>query len=185
MCERKKELWDIYTKERVKTGRFHVRGEKMQEGDYHLAVHICIFNNKNEMLIQKRQSTKEDWANMWDLSAAGSAIAGDTSSQAAEREVFEELGLKIDLSNTRPFFTVNFPEGFDDYYLIRQEVDIAEIKLQEEEVQEVKWASKEEVMELFESGEFIPYWFLDKLFYIANIEGAFENSDILKNCKRK
>lgn len=185
MSEKKQEVWDVYTKDRIKTGRFHIRGNKMQEGDYRLAVHICIFNSNNELLIQKRQSTKKDWANMWDLSAAGSAIAGDTSSKAAEREVFEELGLKIDLSNIRPFFTINFPEGFDDYYLIKQDFNISEIIIQEEEVQEVKWARKEEVLELYEKGEFIPYWFLDKLFYIADIEGAFENSDILRSCKIK
>lgn len=55
----KQELWDIYTKDRIKTGRFHVRGQKMQEGDYHLVVHVCIFNSKSEMLIQQRQPFKE------------------------------------------------------------------------------------------------------------------------------
>ena len=45
---------------------------------------------------------------MWDLTAAGSALQGESSWQAAEREVAEEIGLKIDLSNKRPIFSINF-----------------------------------------------------------------------------
>lgn len=131
------ELWDVYTKDRVRTGQLHVRGQQIQKDQYHLVVHVCIFNSKNEMLIQQRQPFKSGWPNVWDITMGGSAVAGDNSSQAAEREVFEELGIKIDLS---------------------------EIVLQETEVKAVKWASKEEILRMQEEGTFIPYWFLDKLF---------------------
>ena len=85
--EKKEELWDVYDKDRVKTGKLHKRGETLPEGQYHLVVHVCIFNSKNQMLIQQRQPFKDNWNNMWDLTVGGSAIAGDTSSQAAEREI--------------------------------------------------------------------------------------------------
>lgn len=61
-------------------------------------------------------------------------MQGENSQQAAEREVAEELGLGIDLSDRRPDFTINFVHGFDDYYLLEQEVDLASLRLQEEEV---------------------------------------------------
>ncbi|MCI8824572.1 MAG: hypothetical protein HFH63_01540 [Lachnospiraceae bacterium] len=54
--------------------------------------------------------------------------------------VYFKIDLKLDLSNVRPQFTINFPDGFDDYYLIEQEVDLSKLKLQETEVQRVKWA---------------------------------------------
>lgn len=78
---KKEEYWDVYTKERVRTGRFHRRGDRMKDGDYHLVVHVCIFNSKNQLLIQQRQPFKKSWSNMWDLSVGGSAVAGDSSSQ--------------------------------------------------------------------------------------------------------
>ena len=162
--EKKEELWDVYDKDRVKTGKLHKRGETLPEGQYHLVVHVCIFNSKNQMLIQQRQPFKDNWNNMWDLTVGGSAIAGDTSSQAAEREVYEELGLKLDLSNVRPDFTISFPNGFDDYYLVRKDVELSKLVLQETEVQRAKWADKEEVLRMQEEGTFIPYWFLDRLF---------------------
>lgn len=69
-------------------------------------VHIGIFNQKGEMLIQQRQSTKKDWADMWDVTVGGSAIAGETSRMAAEREVAEEIGIQLSLD--RPALTIHF-----------------------------------------------------------------------------
>lgn len=152
------ELWDIYDIDRSKTGRTMVRGEAFGEGDYHLVVHVCIFNAKGEMLIQQRQSFKEGWPNMWDITVGGSAVSGESSQTAAEREVFEELGIRLDLQGIRPHFTINFGDGFDDIYLIEKEVDLSGLKLQYEEVQNAKWADREEVLELLKKGAFIPYY---------------------------
>lgn len=175
--EKQVELWDVYDKDRVKTGKVHRRGEKLPEGQYHLVVHVCILNSRNQMLIQQRQPFKDNWSNMWDLTVGGSAVAGDSSSQAAEREVYEELGLKIDLSGVRPDFSVTFPEGFDDYYLVRKDVELSELVLQETEVQRVKWADKEEVLKMQAEGTFIPYWFLDRLFDIEQWKRQYRNVD--------
>ncbi|MBD5136680.1 MAG: NUDIX domain-containing protein [Lachnospiraceae bacterium] len=167
------EIWDLYDENRMPAGRIHRRGDVMNKGEYHLVIHVCIFNSKNQLLIQQRQPFKSGWPNMWDVTVGGSALSGEDSRMAAERETFEEIGLKIDLSGIRPFFTINFPQGFDDYYIIEQEVDISELKLQEEEVQNVKWADKEEVLRMESEGTMIPYWVLDKLFEIrAFYDGA-------------
>lgn len=166
------ELWDLYTRDREKTGVLHRRGDELKEGEYHLVIHVCIFNSKNQLLIQQRQPFKEGWPNMWDVTVGGSALQGESSFQAAERELFEEIGLKLDLSDIRPNFTINFPQGFDDYYILEREVDLTKLSLQEEEVQAVRWVSKEEAMRMQEEGAMIPYWFLDKLFEIKGTFGA-------------
>ena len=152
------EYWDIYDVERTKTGKTMLRGENFPDGAYHLVVHICIFNDKNEMLIQQRQPFKEGWPNMWDITVGGSAVKGDSSQTAAERELMEELGVKISLKGVRPHLTVNFDRGFDDIYLIEKNIDISELKLQPEEVQAAKWASREEILKMIEDGVFIPYY---------------------------
>lgn len=82
------EIWDLYTKDRIKTEETMVRGEKITKGFYRLVVHVCIFNSQGEMLIQQRQLFKSSWPNMWDVTVGGSAISGDTSQSAAEREVY-------------------------------------------------------------------------------------------------
>ena len=109
------------------------------------------------MLIQRRQKSKSAWPDKWDLSAGGCARAGETSRQAVEREALEELGVALDLKGVRPSLTVNFSRGFDDIYLIERDIDLAGLRLQPEEVSEAAWASREEVLEMLESGAFIPY----------------------------
>ncbi len=170
------ELWDIYDKNRILTGRTIERGNKLKQDDFHLVVHVCIFNSKNEMLIQQRQPWKEGWPNMWDITVGGSALAGESSIEAAERETSEEIGYKINLSNERPFFTINFETGFDDYYLVEKEIDIESLILQYEEVKAVKWASREEVLQLIKEGKFINYWFANNLFDMRKERGSFNKN---------
>lgn len=170
------ELWDIYDKNRLLTGRTIERGNKLKQDDFHLVVHVCIFNSKNEMLIQQRQPWKEGWPNMWDITVGGSALAGESSIEAAERETSEEIGYKINLSNERPFFTINFETGFDDYYLVEKEIDIESLILQYEEVKAVKWASREEVLQLIKEGKFINYWFANNLFDMRKERGSFNKN---------
>lgn len=158
------ELWDVYDKNRNLTGRTMERGSEFGKGDFHLVIHVCIFNSKNEMLIQQRQPWKKGWPNMWDITVGGCAVSGETSIEAAEREMFEEIGYEIDLSDERPFFTINFEVGFDDYYLVEREIEIKDLTLQYEEVQSVKWASKDEILQLVKEGKFIDYWFIEYLF---------------------
>lgn len=148
------EIWDLYDRNRVKLNKTAVRGSKLPKGEYHIVVHVCIFNSNNEMLLQHRQVFKAGWPNKWDVSVGGSAVQGDSSYQAAERETLEEIGLKLDLSSIRPSITINFDNGFDDYYIIETEVDLSKLTLQFEEVQAVKWAKMDEVFKLIDEDMF-------------------------------
>lgn len=152
------ELWDVYNADRTKSGKTMVRGDRFESNSYHLVVHACIFSSNGEMLIQQRQPFKAGWPDMWDITVGGSAVAGDISQTAIERELFEEIGLKIDLQNVRPHLTVNYDVGFDDIYLIEKDVDINELKLQYEEVQQIKWATIDEIYQMIDDGRFIPYY---------------------------
>ncbi|GKZ02893.1 NUDIX hydrolase [Paraclostridium bifermentans] len=168
------EIWDLYDKDRIKTGETMVRGSQFKENTYHLVVHVCIFNLKGKMLIQQRQPFKDGWPNMWDITVGGSAVSGDTSQLAAEREVYEEIGYKLSLDGIRPSLTINFDKGFDDIYLIQKDVDISKLKLQYEEVQSVKWASKEEILSMIDEEIFIPYHksLIDLLFFMRTSKNS-------------
>ena len=128
------------------------------EGEYHLVVHICVFNGRGQLLLQQRQKDKEGYPNLWDVSAAGSALAGENSAAAASRELREELGLVHDFTKERPFLTTHFERGFDDWYFIRMEADIRDLRLQPEEVQDAKWADLAEIERMLDSGEMVPYY---------------------------
>lgn len=171
------EKWNLYDIDRLKTGELAERGKPIPPDRYHLVVHVCVFGSDGRMLIQQRQPFKEDWSNLWDVTVGGSAIAGDTSRTAAEREVLEEIGLPLSLDGERPRFTVNFDNGFDDFYCIKRDVDINSLTLQYEEVQAVKWATKEEIFALIDNGEFIPYHksFIEMVFLFSGQIGTIDS----------
>jgi isopentenyldiphosphate isomerase len=169
------ELWDTYDKYRNKTGRTVERGmHQMLIGEYHLVVHICIFNSKGELLIQQRQPFKEGWPDMWDITVGGSSVAGESSTEAAEREVYEEIGYKLSLDGVLPSLTINGDDWFDDIYIIRRDINIADLKLQYEEVKQVRWAEMEEILQMIESGSFLPYHkgFINLLFDMQDGRGV-------------
>ena len=170
------EKWNLYTIDRVITNRVITRGDDIPKNLYHLVVHVCIFNAKNQMLIQQRQTFKKGWPNMWDVTVGGSAMIGENSRQAAMREVAEELGLKIDLKNTPPVITKYFSEGFDDIYILEKEIDISKLRLQYEEVQAVKWASIDEILDMVGSKKFIPYdeSFIHFLFHLHRTNSLYQ-----------
>src|SRR5699024_10491611 len=124
----------------------------------HLIVHLCIFNSDGQLLIQQRQSSKKQWPNLWDLSVGGKAISGETSQMAGERELKEELGYIVNLQKKRPIVTIHYTRGFDDVFIIEENLDLAELTLQQEEVQDVKWATKEEIISKIKEGRFVPYF---------------------------
>jgi len=169
------EKFDVYNDERISTGKVLERGQKCNKGENRMVIHICIFNSLGEMLIQQRQPFKKTWPNMWDISVGGSSITGETSRDCAHRELLEELGIDFDFSNIRPHLTINFENGFDDFYLLEMDIDIENLVLQKDEVQAVKWATKEEILDLSNRGQFIPYCtsFLISLFDLRKKRGSF------------
>ena len=173
------ELFDLYTADHEKTGKTMVRGEAVPEGLYRQVIHVCLFDSAGHMLIQQRQPFKKSWSNLWDVSVGGSAIAGDTSRSAAERETFEELGLLINLSDIRPSLTIHFEHGFDDFYLLTREVELSSLHLQYDEVQAVRWADKEEILQLIDTGKFIPYEksLIELLFFLRNHRSSHTKKD--------
>lgn len=174
------ELWDLYDENRIKLGRTMVRGKKQPEGTHRIVVHACIFNSKGEMLIQQRQPFKSGWSNMWDVTVGGSAVSGDTSQTALERELCEELGINLSFQGMMPAITINADGVFDDFYIaVRDDIDISTLKLQYSEVKEVKWASRNDIIKMIEEGSFIPYHesFINLLFFMRTNFGVRTGDD--------
>ena len=152
------ELWDDYDAERRRTGRTLCRDGAKPERYLHLVVTACLFNADGAMLIQQRSPEKAAWAGLWDFSATGSVLAGETSQEGIRREVKEELGLEIDVAGVRPLFTINYDHGFDDFYLLTTDAPLAALTLQKEEVAAARWATEADIRTLLARGEFVPYF---------------------------
>lgn len=64
----------------------------------HRSVHIFIFNTRGGLYLQKRSLHKDQYPDHWDSSAAGHTDPGETPLEAAQRELMEELGLEVKLT---------------------------------------------------------------------------------------
>ena len=151
------ELVDLYDENRVPLGRAAERSAQKGSGEYRMVVHVCVFDGRGRLLIQQRTPQKLIWPNLWDVSVGGGVDAGEDSRRGAEREFREELGFPLDLGGLRPSVTVNFDGGFDDFYILTKDLDLEALTLQREEVQAVRWAALEEVLDMVDQGTFIPY----------------------------
>ena len=151
------ELFDLYDVDRIKTGEIMVRETAVPENRYRFVVHVIVFNSEGKMLIQQRASDRPSHANKWDFSVGGSVVSGESSSQGATRELYEELGIDFNLDGKQANFSVSFDNGFDDFYIIDYDINSKDIKFQEEEVQAVRWADKQEIISLIRENKFIEF----------------------------
>lgn len=61
--------------------------------EYHNCVDILIFNDMCELALQMRAANDKSFSGHWDFSAGGHVDLNEESQKAAEREIFEELGV--------------------------------------------------------------------------------------------
>ena len=140
---------DILDKDGNKKGITKPKSEIHKNGDWHRASIVWIINSRNELLIQRRSPAKENCPNLWDISASGHISAGEDSIASALRETWEELGLKLNKEDIQYLFStieqVVLNDGtyvdneIQDVYLVRKDVDVSNMRIQKEEVAEVKF----------------------------------------------
>ena len=149
------EIWDILDSEGNKTGRTMVKGEeKVPEGFYHLGADVWIKNSENKILIQKRSPQKMLSPNVWAMTG-GSVIKGETSIETIEREAFEEMGVNLNIKDAKMLAHFKTGNVWIDTYFLKQDIDLNKVIMKEDEVSEVKWATYEEIEEIYQNGQFI------------------------------
>ncbi|MGX4687474.1 NUDIX hydrolase [Vagococcus sp. JNUCC 83] len=159
-----KETFTIYDAQQQPTNSIGIRGIPLKKGEFRMVVTVLIFNEKNELLIQQRAKTKDYFPNLWDFSASGQVLANELIFKGAEREVCEELGILLDLSNTPSRLTCSFEEGWDHYFFVQTHLSLDELTLQKEEVQQATFVDQHTFLQLVETKQFIPYIFNPVMF---------------------
>lgn len=79
------------------------REECHHEGLIHRSVYIFILNSKNELFIQKRSKSKDLYPGFYTGSATGHVEYGENYTQAALRELKEELGISAPINFVSKF----------------------------------------------------------------------------------
>ena len=162
-------LIDVLSDSGLRTGEILPRTEIHRLGKHHRAVRLYLFNSKNEVLLQRRALTVDNFPGALSISVLGHIDAGEFSSATVRREVEEELGinasqLKID------FLFSHFSEAilnetyidrqFNDIYMTRVDINPKLIQFDRSEVSEVLFVpfTNFQEMALHSSGDLAPVY---------------------------
>lgn len=142
------ELWDAYDAHlNVVAGQVLVRGEKIPKGVYHLVSEVIVRHQDGTYLLTQRNPRK-NLGGMWEATAGGSALQGESPLECVKRELREETGILTDdfievgrvLHQRHQTYYVN--------YLCHTDVDKESIVLQEGETSAYKWVTAEELRQM-------------------------------------
>lgn len=163
------ELLDVLDENGIKTGEILTRSEVHRRGLWHRAIAVAIVNEDNQILMQQRSYKKDKNAGMWDISVAGHISTGQDALSAASREINEEvsvnLGFNVDIKEFRYMFSYRVEQIIRDDYIERQFYDFfilrknglkeENIKVQESEVQQVKFVNISDLNQMIENNEVV------------------------------
>lgn len=140
--------------------------EQMQQDEnsaLHREIAVILQNDQKKILLQKRSAQKKSNPNKWAL-LHGHVESGEGFVEAALRECQEELGIIKTPQDLRPFARLFQKEVHIVYFFLASCNSLPEqFILQEEEVDEVKWFSLDEVISMLQSHDETLVYHSDKL----------------------
>lgn len=151
------EKWDILNADGEFVGKTTLRGKcNMKQGEYHLVVHIWVLSSRGDILIQRRSENKKLMPGEW-AATGGAAISGEDSYTAANRELYEELGIPSNKHTLKKIARIKRRNSLLDIWFITTDISIEKLRLQKDEVAEAQWITREEFVNMIENGNFHNY----------------------------
>lgn len=124
-----------------------LRGETPIANEYIMIVYIFIKNSNNKYLLERNAAS-----NKWVI--PGGHVIDLNPLDSIKRECKEELGIIIDTTNIKNIVTLNNNNRLFKLFYLESDINLKEIKVQEEEVTEVNYFTLEEIDELIENNQF-------------------------------
>ena len=148
------ELWDAYNHDGSPAGCDLIRGESIPDGLCHIVCEILVKHTDGSFLLMQRDFNKEGYPGMFEASAGGSVLKGETVLDGAFRELQEETGIIAD--NLTPTYCVfNGRHVIYHGFLCVTDCDKSSVTLQEGETISYKWLDKEDFMEFINTEKYI------------------------------
>lgn len=158
------EYWDVYDKKGKWKRRVIKKGERLKNNEYHIIAEGWILRDDGNFIIQRRALDKKSFSGMWYCSAGGSVISRETPKEGMVREFKEELGIDISEDELSLKRIITDRNTIFYIYLVRKNISLDEITLQEEEVMDVDLADPSKIKKMVEDKTFIGLDYYEKFF---------------------
>ncbi len=113
-------------------------------------ISVFVLNDRGEVLLQRRSANKKYYPNTWAL-CTGHVEKGESSREAAVREIKEELGISVCFSELYSFYDGKFDSSDVCFFYIKSNLADVDFVIQKEEVSEVKWFSIDKILDMIKS----------------------------------
>ncbi len=151
------EKWDILNADGEFVGKTTLRGKcNMKQGEYHLVVHIWVVSSQGDILIQRRSDNKKLMPGEW-AATGGAAISGEDSYTAANRELYEELGIPSNKHTLKKITRIKRRNSLLDIWFITTDIPSEKLRLQKDEVAEARWVNRSEFVDMIKNGKYHNY----------------------------
>lgn len=141
------ELLDIVNDDDMVTGQ-EMRSVVHQKGLQHRGVHVFLFSEQGEMLIQKRSADRANSPSLWDCSVSEHVKAGESYLEAAARGLKEEMG--VDGIEVKPLGKIQMEYGLNDNeisQIFEGKVNPKQVQFDPGEIAEIQFMSLDEIRE--------------------------------------
>lgn len=145
-----KEIWDSYHRDGTPAGGDLVRGHRIPNGLYHMICTVAVTNTDGSVLLVQRDRRKS-FGGMWEASAGGSALKGESPEQCAMRELREETGIDGTGMRSEGFYPDDKFRSIIYEFSLSTDIPKDSVKLQAGETQDYRWVPREEFAEMMRS----------------------------------
>lgn len=134
----------------------------INEKDIYRVSALWVTNSQGEILLAQRSFNKNNDPGKWGPAVAGTVEEGETYENNIYKEAEEELGIRglkfdlgpkidnLDKPNVKHLY-------FSQWFMVNLDRDIEDFKIQDDEVEQIKWFSVDEIFKIMKKN---PNFFL-------------------------
>jgi len=129
-----------------------LRGNPLNKGEYRKIVQALLINPEGEILLTLRSANKSIAPGLWECSA-GCVLSGEATEDAVIREVFEEVGIELDLASGRMIKHFIEDDSLFELWTFPVDQTLEKLVLDYEEVESARYVSFYELEGIIQSGK--------------------------------
>ena len=142
------EIWDAYDANLNKIeNKTLVRGETIPDGIFHLVCDILVRHADGTYLLMQRDLRKS-YGGLWEATAGGSALSGETPIVCAKRELKEETGITATVLSQVGCVVDKGTHSIYVEFLCITDCNKNAVTLQDGETTAYKWVSRKELLSM-------------------------------------